>query len=81
MDDETSFPKLKVYASELIFEISQKFFNHYNLVTNMFIANHDFEKIHKEHILFSIVLNLFQNEKCFQERKSKKNVKNLLIFL
>ena len=73
--EETSFPKLKEITSELIYEISQKFFNHNSLIENMFITTHDFEKNHKEHILFTMILNLFLNETSFKERKSKKNVR------
>jgi hypothetical protein len=74
--EDASYQNLKEITSDLIYEISQKFFNHNNLITHMFIAHHDFEeKYQREHIMFSMVLNLFLNETSFMERKSKKNVR------
>ena len=73
--EESSYKNLKEINSDLIYEISQKFFYHNNLITHMFITHHDFEeKYQREHILFSMVLNLFLNETSLKERKSKKNV-------
>ena len=72
--EEDSYNHIKQNTSELIYEISQKFFDFPNLMTFMTVRSNDFERNVEENLIFLIILNLFKNDECLQDRQSKKNV-------
>jgi len=78
--EEVSFGKIRQCTSELIYEISQKFFDFPNLMTYMTVKTNDFERNSEENLIFAMIINLFKNDHMLPDRASKKNVK-LKIFI
>jgi len=79
IEDQT-FGNIRQSTSELVYEISQKFFDFPNLMTFMSIRSNDFEKNFEENLIFSIIITLFKDDHLLQERNSKKNVILYFIF-
>ena len=74
--EDSTFGNLRQSTSELIYEISQKFFDFPNLMTYMTVRTNDFERNSEENLIFSMILNLFKNDQLLPDRACKKNVIN-----
>ena len=72
--EDIYFDNIRQSTSELVYAISQKFFDFPNLMTYMTVRTNDFQRNSEENLIFAMIINLFKNDQMLPDRASKKNV-------